>query len=88
MILESCQLLYFAHHKNRLSMPRIAKNDPKPYKMSKGHVSHPMAVWTRKCKANYDYLLQYALFLCDEYTGRYNKTHACMFHLNRLKNWG
>lgn len=85
MILESTQLLYYAHHKNRLSMPRVS---PRPYKMSKSHVLHPMAVWTRKCEANYNYLLQYAFFLCEEYSKRYKKTHACMLHLFRLKKWG
>jgi len=73
MILESAQLLCTAQH--------YFNSDPRPdqyqhikfYKST--HVNHPCNVWTRKCLANYNWLAQHALALCNEYTYRYNKKH-------------
>lgn len=73
MVLESSQLLCTAHH--------YFDSDPRPsthehikfYK--KTHLNHPCGVWTRKCLANYNWLAQHALALCNEYTYRYNKVH-------------
>lgn len=40
------------------------------------HHNHPSSVWTRESSSNYEWLYQHFIALCDEYTYRYNKTHA------------
>lgn len=62
MILESAQLLC-----------TVYKNGTAPYKIT--HFKHPSGIWTRKTKANYEWLLTHALAMCDEYTYRYGKVH-------------
>ena len=44
-----------------------------PYKRT--HYNHPCSTWCRENSANYLYLIEYGLYLCDEYTYRYNKVH-------------
>lgn len=46
-----------------------------PYKPT--HVNHPCAKWVRESAANLIYLENLFLGLCDEYTYRYGKVHAC-----------
>jgi len=41
------------------------------------YVNHPCTVWARENRSNYGWLLSHFRTLCDEYTKRYNKTHAC-----------
>lgn len=66
MILESCQLLSTA--------ARFYGGTPK-YKST--HLNHPVTIWTRKSRSNYLWVYQHAKALCNEYTLRYGKTHAC-----------
>lgn len=47
-----------------------------PYKRT--HYSHPCSIWARTSKQNYEWLINYGLALCNEYTYRYNKTHKSM----------
>lgn len=44
-----------------------------PYKRT--HINHPCSVWARSSRQNYQWLIQHALALCDEYTYRYGKIH-------------
>ncbi|NDD84132.1 hypothetical protein EBZ38_07640 [bacterium] len=44
-----------------------------PYRRT--HYNHPSAIWTRKSKANYEWLINHGLALCEEYTHRYKKNH-------------
>jgi hypothetical protein len=46
-----------------------------PYKPT--HINHPCAKWVRESAANLNYLENLFLALCDEYTYRYGKVHAC-----------
>jgi hypothetical protein len=62
MILESAQLLCSPFE------PGTA-----PYKRT--HFNHPCAIWARESEANYDWLIEHALALTDEYTRRYGKVH-------------
>lgn len=64
MVLESAQMLCLALPKN-LS----------PYKQAYQH--HPCSVWALSSKYNYLWLLNHAKALSDEYTFRFEKTHAC-----------
>jgi hypothetical protein len=66
MVLEYFQILSTTLHLSGL---------PSPYKPT--HVNHPCAKWARESAANFDYLEILFLALCDEYTYRYGKVHAC-----------
>lgn len=48
------------------------------------HYNHPCAIWVRESPANYNWLCQLGWELCQEYTYRYNKIHACQVHLEWL----
>lgn len=49
---------------------------PAPYKLGKAHMKHPCFLWLLKSRQNYEYLVELGLALCEEYTYRYDKTHA------------
>ena len=65
MPLESAQMLCLAYPQGTA-----------PYK-GKMFKNHPCSKWTRESKENYTWLIEHALALCDEYSYRYNKEHAC-----------
>lgn len=70
MVLETAQLLCTAH--------RVLDGDDciAPNVLYKStHVNHPCAVWARDCYANYIWLYDLFVSLCEEYTFRYEKTH-------------
>lgn len=82
MILEYAQILCTTH--------RVLDGSPSPktncwiftderekvfYKST--HVNHPSVVWTRQSVAHYKWLWSLFVYLCQEYTFRYNKTHLC-----------
>lgn len=54
-----------------------------PYKAT--HVNHPCAQYARKSLYTYHRVIQYGLALCDEYTYRYGKKHACETVLLELR---
>jgi hypothetical protein len=61
-----------------------------PYKRS--WLNHPCTVWASKSYDNYFWLLRHAFALCEEYTYRYEKTHAsedvvlwCQTRLDHLR---
>jgi len=65
MILESCQILCTVHHMH--NTPNV------PYK--KTHQNHPCVVWAAESSYNYNYVLELAQALSDEYTFRFGKRH-------------
>lgn len=67
MILEYSQLLSSAHW----MMGKKAK-----YKLT--HKNHPCAIWVRKSKYNYEFLLKLLYELHIEYSKRYNRIHKSM----------
>jgi len=75
MILETCQLLCTAYYEKSTLVP--------PYKRT--HMNHPCAVWCRKTKGNYEWLLQLGFSLSDEYTIRYGKIHKSLSVLKWLE---
>lgn len=79
MILETAQLLSFAHYRS----PSRAKKD-KIYKDSKSHGMHPCAIWVRQSSDNYNYLCKIGLALCREYTHRFGKIHKTQAVLKYL----
>lgn len=73
MILESTQLLSTAiNHRLKEEIPGLYKST---------HINHPCSKWVRKSNQNFKWLLDLALYLCDEYKDRYNKEHACIKQL-------
>ena len=70
MCVETPQLLSGAHH-------MLDGNEAIEgiYKLT--HKNHPCAIWTRASNNNYTWLYCHFKALCDEYTYRYGKVHAC-----------
>ena len=62
MILESAQMLCSVHPEGTA-----------PYK--RGFYNHPCTRWVRESSDNYEWLIQHAYALCDEYSVRYGKIH-------------
>lgn len=67
MTLETAQLLCGVYHMSNQSGPYV------PYKLT--HKNHPVAVWSRDTKGNFDYLSEYFRCISNEYLFRYNKEH-------------
>lgn len=97
MIVESCQLLSTAHrildgHQSTHIGPsgRLRKtfflSDPDMESRLCKYVmpNHPCSIWTRNSSTNYKWLTAHNLALCNEYTRRYNKTHAMQDLANTL----
>lgn len=64
MILESCQMLCTAIN---------LSGTVSPYRTT--HKNHPMSVWVRSSIHNYNYTIEYARRLCEEFRFRRGKTH-------------
>jgi len=76
MILESCQLL------NTALVHDYGIEHSMGYKPT--HVNHPCAVWVRASIENYIWLCYHLDALCEEYTARYNKVHACQQYVKHF----
>lgn len=69
MILETAQMLCTVHHLH-------GNGEAVPYKPT--HQHHPSVKWAADSKAQYDWLQQLGVFLCNEYALRYNaRRHKC-----------
>lgn len=66
ILIESCQMLYTAHHVFKTK--KII-----PYR--KAYVNYPVTKWVRESLSNYNWTCLYALTLAREYSLRYNKLH-------------
>lgn len=88
MIIEYAQLMSTAHrlidgteyidNSSGRKIKRWKLNDEREnilYKAS--HINHPSAIWTRQGHATYSWLYSLWTNCLNEYTHRYNKTHAC-----------
>lgn len=62
MILESAQMLCAVHPEGEA-----------PYR--RAFYNHPCTIWVRESKSNYDWLIQHAYALCQQYTEIYGKKH-------------
>ena len=83
---ETCQML----HTNILYMEYIKKHDKEPTLnelkvfhwhndsplMKPAMLNHPSTIWARQSLANFRWLYQHGLALCEEYTHRYGKVHG------------
>jgi hypothetical protein len=90
MILETAQLLYTAHWflaaaANTLpdfsTAPTLATNSSQHGYLSIRNPRHPCAIWTRESVANYKWLCELGMALCEEFTHRFGGTHSCEEHI-------
>lgn len=65
MVLETCQIL---------STVMTIRGAAGPYKPT--HKNHPCTIWAND-PVNFTWLTVYFLYICEEYTWRYEKEHAC-----------
>lgn len=70
MVLETAQILCFAHHNMGTSKADI------PYKLNKAHLKHPTVLWCQDSEDNYEWTLAHGLAISTEYIFRYGKQHA------------
>ncbi len=68
MPLETAQLLCT----DSVTRARVAA----PYKPT--HFGHPLVWWVGSCREAWDWTLAHGVALCDEYSLRYGREHACM----------
>lgn len=74
LILEATQLT---------STAKTLLGDVGPYKPT--HINHPISKWCREAIANYNWVCDYGIALCGEYTHRYGKIHKCQNMLFDLR---
>ena len=68
MVLETAQLLSTAIFINSgIICDRLYKPT---------HLKHPCTIWAAESLANWDWLLEHFIELCEEYSLRYNRQHA------------
>ena len=83
---ETCQML----HTNILYMQYVHTHGKEPQLkdlkafhqeigselMKPAMLNHPSTIWARQSHANFDWLYQHGIALCEEYTYRYEKEHG------------
>ena len=74
MPLETAQMLCAVYHRY---------GEPAPYKLT--HANHPSTRWAGDSAENYRWLWDHGMALCEEYTHRYGKTHACQKILESVR---
>lgn len=78
MPLECCQMLSIVYSKWYHNIGNVYKADGTPYATEKGAFrNHPCTKWVAESRHNVHWLLQHGVGLCEEYTYRYGKKHAC-----------
>lgn len=92
MILESAQILSTAHRildgtmkighsKTGRKQTQWIHNKYDDILYKATHANHPSSQWCRLTSANYQWLYDHFIALCNEYTKRYNKVHATQAQL-------
>ena len=74
MVLETAQLL--------CTTAREQGFEDVPYKST--HKNHPCAIWARENRSNFEWLQQFGMALCREYTHRYEKVHKSQAVIEEL----
>ena len=77
MPLETAQMLCTAH---RLLDGDEYADSVGLYK--KAYMNHPCTIWARECSGNYYWLYKHFIALGNEYTYRYQRTHASLAKLS------
>ena len=78
MPLETCQMLSIIYSDWYYGIGQLHKLDGTPYATKHGAFrNHPCTIWAAESYWNLSWLISHGIALCDEYTARYNKVHAC-----------
>ena len=78
MPLETCQMLSIIYSDWYYGIGQLHKLDGTPYATKHGAFrNHPCTQWAAAEYWNLSWLISHGMALCDEYTARYNKVHAC-----------
>lgn len=78
MPVETCQLLALVASDWYHGYGTLSKADGTPYSTAKGAFrNHPCTKWAAESIHNAYWLIKHGMNLCDEYTLRYSKVHAC-----------
>jgi hypothetical protein len=86
MPVELTQMLYTAHHVNNSSETMEIFKLKAPEKGWKQvFTNHPMSIWVRGTREAYEFTCLLGIALCEEYTYRYDREHACEKHLRWLE---
>ncbi len=75
IILEATAMMGYAYDQGKFK--------PWSYLLNNGHhFNHPMSKWVRESRQNFDWTLQHAYALCDEFTFRFGKSHKCREYID------
>jgi hypothetical protein len=55
---------------------------PWPWVSKSKFVNHPMTIWVRESRQNFDWTIQHAYALCDEFEYRFGKRHKCRDYID------
>lgn len=83
MIVETFQMMGSAlrrHGATDCQMPLTQAGNP----LKGGYHNHPCTVWAGDTRTNFNWLGLHGLNLCNEYTIRYHKRHACHDKIDRM----
>ena len=83
---ESCQMLhtnamFFLYVDHYGKEPTLAElktfhREIQSTLMKPAMLNHPSTIWARETRGNWNWLMEHAIALCDEYTLRYNREHG------------
>lgn len=85
MPVESAQMMaagLIHHGAQPHEMPLTKKGTP----YAGGYAFHPNTVWAYQTRSNFLWLAEHGLSLCDTYTRRYGRTHACEQAIAHMKD--
>ena len=78
MPLETCQMLSIIYSDWYYGIGQLHKVDGTPYRTAHGAFrNHPCTQWAAESYWNLSWLISHGMALCDEYTARFHKHHAC-----------
>ena len=78
MPLETCQMLSIIYSDWYYGIGQLHKLDGTPYRTAHGAFrKHPCTQWAAESYWNLSWLISHGMALCDEYTARFHKHHAC-----------
>jgi len=78
MPLETCQMLSIIYSDWYYGIGQLHKVDGTPYRTEHGAFrNHPCTQWAAESYWNLSWLISHGMALCDEYTARFHKHHAC-----------
>ena len=78
MPLETCQMLAIIYSDWYYGIGKLHRINGIPYATARGAFrNHPCTQWAAAEYWHLSWLISHGLALCDEYTARYDKVHAC-----------